>query len=122
MKELIYVFIGSGIGGICRYGIGKIFSEKTSFNFPWGTLISNFIACFLIGALFSLINSRNVIPQSLKPLLIIGFCGGFSTFSAFTYETYLQFHSGNIVFAFINILLSVVICISATAIGIHLFR
>lgn len=122
MKELIFVFIGSGIGGMCRYGIGKIISEKTSFNFPWGTLISNFIACFLIGILFSLIFSRNVIPQSLKPLLIIGFCGGFSTFSSFSHETYLMIESGNIIYAIGNILLSVVICISATAIGIHLFR
>lgn len=99
------VFLGGGIGSLMRFGIGKIpFTNQ----FPLNTLISNIVACFLLGTIV-----YSVKPQGNWQLfLTVGICGGLSTFSTFSKETFDLFQSGNYAIALANILISVMACLS----------
>lgn len=82
IKNFLMVGLGGAIGSILRYGVQQITNKP---DFPYGTLAVNIGGCFLIGLLWGLI-SRSSITQMTGLLLMSGFCGGFTTFSAFTYE------------------------------------
>lgn len=87
MKSLLLVMLGSAIGGLLRYVMANFFYHHLGREFPWGTLIVNWIGCFLIGFLFVLIiNLFHSHSTLLHNLLITGFLGGFTTFSAFSFE------------------------------------
>jgi len=86
---LLLIFIGGGLGSLCRYGIGQLFPY--SGGFPWATFFINLVACFILGLVLGWI-SRQVpnaaLTNNIKWLLATGFCGGFSTFSTFSGETF----------------------------------
>lgn len=86
------VFIGSGLGGACRYLAGKWIQALVPHAlFPAGTFAVNVLGCLVIGLLYGLIN-RGALPNpELRLLLTVGFCGGFTTFSTFINEGYLLF-------------------------------
>lgn len=98
--SIVSVFIGSGLGGVCRYLLSRVVQTALapSSFFPWGTLLVNVLGCFLIG-LFYGISDRYSAPDFFSPqirlLLTVGFCGGFTTFSTFINENYLLFQSSN---------------------------
>ena len=92
-------------------------------TFPYGTLVVNVSGCFIMGILFVIIFDRfSGISQQLRSLILIGFLGGYTTFSSFSIETMNLIETGDWVKAFINVLLSVLLCLSATWIGIVLGR
>lgn len=80
--QLLIVFAGGGLGSVCRYALGRAFSNSM---FLWGTLLANFAACAVLGFLVGYQLKRSL-PLSWKLLLATGFCGGFSTFSTFVLE------------------------------------
>lgn len=86
MKEILYIFIGGGIGSVLRY-LGQIaINERTSgvvFPFSWGTFSVNIIGCFLIGLFYSL-SERWQLSIEIRLFLTVGICGGFTTFSTFS--------------------------------------
>jgi CrcB protein len=87
MKALLFVILGSTLGGALRYAMANFFYHHLGREFPWGTLIVNWIGCFLIGLIFVLIITKFHIHENLlHSLLITGFLGGFTTFSAFSFE------------------------------------
>ena len=115
MKELILVFVGSGLGGISRFLIGK----KMVVNyFPFSTLLANVLACFILGLTIGLAHHRQLISADVRLFMTVGFCGGFSTFSTFSYDTLQLLQAGNYKMGIINILLSVVLSIAATLAGL----
>lgn len=82
VKNLLLVGFGGAVGSVLRYSMQRFINTA---SIPYGTLLVNLAGCFLIGLLWGLL-SKNSISQSGGLLLMSGFCGGFTTFSAFTYE------------------------------------
>ena len=102
-----YVFIGGGLGCLARFSLSQLVNHLVKSPFPFGTFLSNMFACTLL-ALF-VIGAREYSEQHawVQPLFIMGFCGGFSTFSAFSYESVQLMDQGNFLVAALNIIISI---------------
>ena len=112
MWNVIAIFIGGGLGSITRYGVSRMVTSGFQNINPLGTLVSNVISTSILGiVLFSVSNKFNM-PSALHALLIIGFCGGFSTFSTFSYETFELLRTGSYGFAAANFLVSILLGIA----------
>ena len=107
-----YVFIGGGLGCLARFSLSQFVNHLIKSPFPFGTFLSNMLACTLL-ALF-VIGAREYSEEHtwIQPLLIMGFCGGFSTFSAFSYESVQLLDQGNFLVAALNIIISVTVGIA----------
>jgi CrcB protein len=106
----VLVFLGGGTGSLFRFFIAWLFS-KTSLSLPFATLSSNLVSCFVFALLIAGFGSRQQIPDTYKSLIIVGICGGLSTFSTFSFETFELMKSGMTGWAIANILVSCVLCI-----------
>ena len=115
MKVLI-VFLGGGLGSVVRYAIALAIN-KLGYPSVWATLLANVTACLLIGMITASVLKGNLSEQQ-RLLFATGFCGGFSTFSTFSNETWSLFNSGQLLMVFVNIALSVVLCLAATFVGL----
>jgi fluoride exporter len=109
--NLFWVFLGGGLGSIARYGTGALSKKIVDTNFPFGTLLSNVISCFILGILVEWLALRSAHQEPYRLLVAVGFCGGFSTFSSFTLETFEMLRTGNYLIAFANIFGSVLVCL-----------
>ncbi|OUR96067.1 hypothetical protein A9Q86_16440 [Flavobacteriales bacterium 33_180_T64] len=107
MKQLVLVFIGGGFGSTLRFLIGKQFTTD-SYHFPWGTFTVNLIGSFIIGTVFGYILVKHKVSNELFVFLVAGFCGGFTTFSAFTHES-ISFLKAGQTNLFLSYLLSSII-------------
>ena len=107
MIQWILVFAGGGLGSMFRFGISKLTSIYGQHCFPIATLISNFLATMILGIILFVIASKQELQPGAKSFLIIGFCGGFSTFSTFSYETFHLIRSGMTMWAIANVVISV---------------
>lgn len=105
----LYIFLGGGLGSLLRYGIGKASLKMFTSSFPIGTFITNVFACFVLGMIVYLFADETQKNNWVQPLVIIGFCGGFSTFSTFSNETVQLINSGNYIVAIVNIALSLIV-------------
>ncbi len=103
----LYIFIGGGLGSMARYGVGKLSKIVVNTDFPLGTLIANLLACTIVALLINAYPNKTEDQSWMIPMILIGFCGGFSTFSAFSNDTFELFDSGNYLYAAMNILISV---------------
>lgn len=92
IRELILIFLGGGMGSVCRYGVGAYMLKSVVVRFPLATLMANVLGCLLIGLLMGYLSNRSASLWSL--LLVTGFCGGFTTFSTFSNETFQYFRQG----------------------------
>ena len=116
---LKYLLIGTGgfIGSVLRYWTSvnayRVFGEK----FPYGTFTVNVIGCLLIGFIAEVSENRFPISPEIRTFLMIGFLGGYTTFSTFGYETFMLIQDKDYVTAFLNVLLSVVVCLASVWIG-----
>lgn len=97
LTGFLIVFLGSGLGGACRYGLSNLIQDHVGPGlFPWGTFAVNMLGCLLIGLLYGLVDRGSFLSPELRLLATVGFCGGFTTFSTFAHENYLLFGSSGL--------------------------
>ncbi|HZU24069.1 MAG TPA: fluoride efflux transporter CrcB [Bryobacteraceae bacterium] len=116
MKHLL-VFVGGGAGALVRYIAGTAIMQRFGGIFPLGTLVINVSGSFLIGVLMTFLTQRLHLSPNWRFLLVIGFLGGYTTFSSFEYETAQAFRQGAPGTALLNIVLSVVAGYAAVWLG-----
>jgi CrcB protein len=122
MKTAITIALFCAGGGLTRYYLSGWVHSLLGWSFPWGTLVVNVIGAYLIGLIMEMSLLNAAIPGILRHGLIVGFMGGLTTFSAFSYETFKLLEDGRLVLAFTNILASVVVCLLCTWLGIITVR
>lgn len=122
IKTLLLIFLGGGIGSVFRYATTLITQKFYTNPFPLATLLVNLIGCFLIGLLVGFTDKMIDSNPDLKFLFITGFCGGYTTFSAFGFENLNLFQTQNSILAISYILLSIVIGIFAVWFGLFLAK
>ncbi len=116
---VVFVGIGGAAGSSLRYVVSNLIQSQTSSGFPFGTLLVNVIGCLIIGLLIGASMSAPVkLNENLRLLLATGFCGGFTTFSAFSAESVVLFDKGEFGLAATYILSSIVLGLVATVAGI----
>lgn len=116
-KVLLAVGLGSCLGGISRFLIGRLIQFHASTSFPLGTLVVNVLGCFLVGILFGLSEKGATTNPEWRLFLTVGFCGGFTTFSTFTLENLALMRDGNFFLFSLYTGLTVFLCLAATYLG-----
>lgn len=122
MKEVIMVGIGGAAGSILRYLSSQLVQKYYNGHFPLATFTINVLGCLLIGVLIGYFSKTQLLQNDWKLLLITGFCGGYTTFSAFASENLNLINNNQIGLAVFYIALSVFLGIGAVWIGLLLSR
>ncbi len=123
MKHILLVGLGGFLGSIMRFQLGGwILHLTANQRFPTSTFVVNIVGCLMIGVLTGLAERHHIFSQETRIFLITGFLGGFTTFSAFGYETVVLLRSKEFFVAFLNMSLSVVLGILSVWIGMKLTK
>jgi CrcB protein len=112
----IYIFLGGGFGSLLRYLTTQTINSVFNNGFIFGTILVNCIGSFLIGFLINIFDLFSI-DTRWKLLLITGFLGGYTTFSAYSYDTINYFINGNIKYAIINIFIHNILCLLFVFLG-----
>jgi len=104
------VFIGGGLGSLLRFGLSQAI-PVTKIHLPLATLLANLIACLVFACVVALAQQKAYFTEPVKFMLLAGFCGGLSTFSSFSNETFLLLKQGLHFYAIANIMLNIFLCL-----------
>ena len=121
-RSVLLVGLGGFVGSVARYLVAVLFAGYISSVFPFATLAVNIVGCFLIGVLFAISDKGNILSPEWRILLTTGFCGGFTTFSTFSYESLRLMQDGEFFYLAAYVLVSVVVGLAATYIGVAVIR
>lgn len=122
MIQALLVAVGGAIGSVLRYYVGQWALRLAGPAFPWGTLTVNVVGCFVIGVFAEMIVRRFDASPEMRLLLITGFLGGFTTFSAFSLDAISLFERGAAVSGAVYIVASVGLSMAAVIAGLALMR
>jgi CrcB protein len=122
MKQLLIVCLGGALGSGARYLVSSWFANTIGSGFPWGTLAVNTIGSFLIAMILHLAGSSGAIGPEARLFLATGVMGGFTTYSAFNYESTELFRDGSWNFGVAYIALTVLGCMVAGLLGMIVAR
>lgn len=122
MLEVMWVAIGGAIGSVARYLVSTWAAARFGAEFPYGTLIVNITGCFIIGAFLTLATERLSINPYWRLFITVGFVGGMTTFSSFSYETIHLLQEAEMLRAFYNVGLNILVGFSATWLGVGVAR
>ena len=119
MTTYLWVAIGGALGSVARYWMTNAVAALTGPRFPWGTILINVIGSFVIGLFAYLTTPVGRVPVSFdaRAFVIVGICGGYTTFSAFSLQTLELARNGHWLEVAGNIVLSVVLCLAAVWAG-----
>lgn len=118
MYHFLLVFIGGGLGSVSRWGLSLALQPMLP-RFPWATLAANGLACLVMGIIMGQQLSLGIVEQR-RLLLAVGFCGGFSTFSTFTAESFQLWQGGQQLLALANVLGSMLLCLVCLVLGLKI--
>jgi CrcB protein len=126
-KALKWTFIlavaaGGSLGSVARYLVGIGFGRLLGPNFPWGTLFINITGSLLIGILAGLFAIRWNLPQAVRIFLIVGICGGYTTFSTFSLDSFYLIERGEVAAAGAYMIASVMLSVGALIAGLQIIR
>ena len=119
MTAYVWIAVGSALGGVARYWCSGVAARAFGETFPWGTIIVNVVGSFIIGFVATLSGpgGRFFIPSLARQFIMIGLCGGYTTFSSFSLQTLTLANDGEHLYAGANIGISVVLCLAAVWLG-----
>ncbi len=103
MEKALIVGVGSFLGGIARYALSGLVQRHLGTAFPYGTMVVNVVGCLLIGGVLHLVEDRSTLGPDARLFIAVGLIGGFTTFSAFGYETVALLRDSDLRFAILNI-------------------
>ena len=115
----LWIMVGSALGGAARFWLSGLVAHHFGETFPWGTLIINITGSFVIGFFATLTgpDGRLLVASEIRQFVMIGICGGYTTFSSFSLQTLNLVRDGEMMQASANILMSVLFCLAAVWIG-----
>ena len=116
------VAIGGALGSMARYALSAWIFDVSSHKFPYATLTVNVIGSFVMGILFVIIVEKAALPAEMRSLLMIGFLGAFTTFSAFSLDALGLWQNGHVFLSLVYMLATVVLCLVAISSAIWLAR
>lgn len=122
MFHILLVAIGGAAGSVARYMTGIAMTRWLGPAFPWGTLTVNIVGSFAIGLLTELVARKFSAPMEMRLLLVVGFLGGFTTFSSFALDTMALFERGESLSAFAYVAASLLLSLAAAFGGLALGR
>ena len=108
--NLVAIFIGGGLGSLCRFSLGKFIAFYGS-SLAYATLFSNVLSTIVMALFVYFFQEKMGLNEAWKLFVISGFCGGFSTFSTFSFETFEMLKNGQTAMAFANVFVSVFLCL-----------
>jgi len=118
MSVYLWVAVGSALGGLSRYALTR-WMLPLSATFPWSTVCINVVGCLVIGffGTLTLAGGRYAVSENGRLFVMVGLCGGFTTFSSFSLQTFDLMRTGAWGRALLNVVLSVVVCFLSVALG-----
>jgi len=122
LSKYILVFIGGGMGAVCRYGLSGLVQRFSNGEFPFGTMTVNVLGSAIIGLVMSLSERYLSISPAVRLFLTVGALGGFTTYSTFSYETIALVQDGGMMAAAFNVVGTVCGCLAGAWLGIVLGR
>ena len=118
MQALLLIAAGGALGAVLRFAVSSGVYRVLGQDFPYGTLVVNVLGSLLAGLFFCLIVERGILSVEWRSVVIIGLLGAFTTFSAFSVETWGLLAQGELGRAALNIMLNVALCLAATWLGL----
>lgn len=122
MHIILSIACGGAIGAVSRYMLSSVIQNMTSNSFPYGMLLCNILGSMILGILYDSLSKGSFFSENIKLFIQVGILGSFTTFSAFSLESFLMFEKGDYNSAIIFILLSVILSIGGLVSGIFFFR
>lgn len=122
MKAILIIWLGGGLGSVFRYLVQLGVSKLVTVTFPAGTFLVNITGCFVIGLLYGLVNKYAAFTVEWRLFLITGLCGGYTTFSSFSYESISLFRQGDYTNFFLYVVFSVVVGLFSTLGGMNIIK
>lgn len=120
MEKWFYLIGGGVLGTLARFVLVGVINQKIATGFPYGTLVVNLMGCFLVGFFDTICHEKFFGSPVLRIFLMAGFCGAFTTFSAFMLETGNLIRDGETLRAFLNVIISVILGFVVFKLGVVL--
>jgi len=122
LRTLLFVAIGGSIGSIFRYLTTVLIEKYYASIFPLATFLVNIAGCLIIGLTMGWLEKNQLMSSNIKWFLVTGFCGGFTTFSAFGYENIRLLQNGNVFLALVYIIISIILGLGSVWLGFLLVK